>query len=86
MFVLFVKPNQKRCTLSFSKALTQGNFGTILKKQNKTKTFVHSFAAQQRHFLCREIMRSVTKTKSRKHETKRQQMSYLSVTFLEQDG
>ena len=30
MFVLFVKPNQKPCTISFTNALTQGNFGTIL--------------------------------------------------------
>ena len=29
-FVLFVRPNQKRYTISFSNALTQGNFGTIL--------------------------------------------------------
>ena len=30
MFVLFVMPNQKRYTISFSNALTRGNFGTIL--------------------------------------------------------
>ena len=30
MFVLFVRPNQKRYTISFSNTLTQGNFGTIL--------------------------------------------------------
>ena len=30
MFVLFVRPNQKRHTISFSNSLPQGNFGTIL--------------------------------------------------------
>jgi len=30
MFVLFVRSNQKLCTISFTNALTQGNFGIIL--------------------------------------------------------
>ena len=30
MFVLFVRPNHKLCTISLTNALTQGDFGTIL--------------------------------------------------------